>query len=393
MRCATLIGMSHDQTFTDAYLESMRQVGDPAADAVIAALFAQPDEGVKRASQFLRGLVENDDLPDEQVDPRLRDYLEATQPPSWADTARFELAARTFQRYAPHMVTLLNLYALPMTYTAAKGVKVLARTNRLQSNATRRITETAQMIIDVMRPSGLDMTGHLLKKGKGIRSAQKVRLLHATVRHLIQQHDSTWQKDWGVPVNQEDMAGTLLSFSVLILDGMQRLGVELTAQERDAYHHAWNVVGHYMGVHEDLLVHDVDAASKLALQIQKRQAAPCPEGQALTKALVDMLEHLTPGNVLDDVPVRLMRFFIGDEAAQVLGIAESQPLHHHHGLRIMIRLEDMLKDHVSWARHSSELFGRAFLHGLLFAFRGAHRQPFDLPTEIRQEWGLSWKAK
>lgn len=393
MRCATLIGMSHDQTFTDDFLESMRQVGDPPADAVISALFAQGEEGVKRASLFLRGLVENDDLPAELMEPTLRDFLQVTQPPSWADTSRFEIAARTFRRYAPHMVTVLNLYALPMTYTAAKGVKVLARTNRLQSNATRRITETAQMIIDVMRPHGLDMTGSLFKNGKGIRSAQKVRLLHATVRHLIQQHDPTWQKDWGVPVNQEDMAGTLLSFSVLILDGLQRIGVEMTPPERDAYHHAWNVIGHYMGVHEDLIVHDVDGAAALALQIQKRQAAPCLEGQALTKALVEMLEHMLPGNLLDDLPARLMRYFVGDDAMRILGMPDSSPLHQHHGLLSLLRLDDKLKDHAGWARGATELFGRAFLHGLLFAFRGARRQPFDLPTELRQEWGMNWRAQ
>jgi hypothetical protein len=385
--------MSHDQPFTDTYLESMRQVGDPSADAVIASLFSQGDDAVKQVSLFLRGLVENDDLADDKVDPRLRDFLHQTSPPAWADMSRCELAARIFRRYAPHIVTMLNLYALPMTYTAAKGVKVLARTNRLQSNATRRITETAQMIIDCMRPGGLDPSGqrHELRAPKGIRSAQKVRLLHATIRYLIQNHDPSWSKDWGVPVNQEDMAGTMLSFSVLILDGLQRIGIELSADERGAYHHAWNVVGHYMGVHEDLLVHDIDRASQLALQIVKRQAGACPEGQALTQALVGMLEHMLPGNMFDNVPVRLMRYFIGDDAARTLGLPEPSEHHHHHGLLAMFRAEDLLKDHAGWARRASELFGRAFLHGLLFAFRGIHRQPYDLPTELRQEWGLNWK--
>ena len=47
-----------------------------------------------------------------------------------------------------------------------------------------------------------------------------MRLLHASIRYLIQHHDPTWKAEYGLPVNQEDMVGTLLSFSSLIIDGL-----------------------------------------------------------------------------------------------------------------------------------------------------------------------------
>lgn len=382
------------KSFSDEYLESCRSLGDPSADEVVAALFAEGDGAVHRASQLLRGLVENDDVPDSQMAPKLRAFLLQTAPPAWADRARIDAGARLFQQYGPHMTTLLNLYSLPMTYTARKGVQVLARTNRLQSNPARRITETAQMIIDVMKPGGLELNPH--EYGTGIRSAQKVRLLHATIRHLILHNDPTWQAEWGLPINQEDMAGTLLSFVVPILDGIEKLGIELSAVEKDSFLHCWNVVGHFLGVREELLTHDLESATALAKQIWARHFGACPEGQALTKALIETMEHLVPGNLLDDVPVRLMRFFIGEEAASLLGVPEADPLKHHRGLlRLLGRASKVLEeeaeeDQGELARRSAELFGRALLQGLLMAFRGFNRQPFDLPTQLRLEWGINW---
>lgn len=379
--------------FSDEYLESFRSVGDPSADEVIASLFAEGDGAVHRASQLLRGLVDNDDVPDSHMAPKLRAFLLQTAPPAWADRSRIDAGARLFQRYGPHMATLLNLYSLPMTYTARKGVQVLARTNRLQSNATRRITETSQMIIDVMKPGGLELNPD--EYGAGIRSAQKVRLLHATIRHLILNHDPTWQAEWGLPINQEDMAGTLLSFVIPILDGMAKLGIELSYAEKDSFLHCWNVVGHFLGVREELLTHDLESATALARQIEARHLGACPEGQALTKALIETMKHLVPGNLLDDVPVLLMRSFIGEEAARVLAVPEADPIERHLGLRMLLGRsvkvwEDGEEDQDDLKCRAAELFGRALLQGLLMVFRGLKRQPFDLPTQLRLEWGINW---
>ena len=51
-----------------------------------------------------------------------------------------------------------------------------------------------------------------------------------------------------IPVNQEDMVGTLLTFSAVILDGLKKMGFSISTSDADAYLHAWNVVGHLSGV-------------------------------------------------------------------------------------------------------------------------------------------------
>lgn len=383
--------MHERDRYTDAYLDSMRALGDPPADAVIASLYSAGDAAVQQANLLLRDLVDNDDIPAHSLPASLRDFLADTQPPTWVNRQAIEEGCLLFLRHGPQMITLLNVYSLPLTYTAKKGVQVLARTNRLNSNATRRIVETAQMVIDVMSPGGLALDPH--KFGAGVRSAQKVRLMHAAIRHLIKTRDSSWNAEDGVPINQEDMAGTLQCFSTAILDGLERMGIGLTRREQDAYYHCWRVIGHFMGVQAALCPEDLSDAHALADRMLTRQEGACPEGQQLTHSLIKTHEHLLPGNVFDGVPVRLMRYFVGDARARMLGIPEHAPVHTHSGvLRLISGIVDNLNDEVHVMRQTSELFGRALLHGLLFAFRGPHRQPFDLPTSLRQEWGMNWRA-
>src|SRR5581483_7387456 len=134
--------------------------------------------------------------------------------------------------YGPQVILNLFCYSLPFCYAARKGVQVVWLTSRRYTNPTRRIIETAQMVVDVMRPGGLSAGG------TGVKTAQKVRLMHAGVRHQIHAYTG-WNAEFGEPINQEDMAGTLMSFSWVVVDGLRRLGMGLNDAEAEAYLHAW----------------------------------------------------------------------------------------------------------------------------------------------------------
>jgi len=99
---------------------------------------------------------------------------------------------------------------------------------------------------------------------------------------------------WGLPINQEDLAGTLMSFSWIVLDGLEKLGAALTSDEREAYLHCWKVIGHLLGIRNELLPKNFDSARDLAAAIVRRQFGPSSEGKALTKALVDMMAQVLP---------------------------------------------------------------------------------------------------
>src|SRR6201999_3276000 len=121
-----------------------------------------------------------------------------------------------FACYGPQICLCLLCKSLPEAYACAKGAQVLYRTGRLTDQDgtmrtfTRRLMETSQFVVNVCIPGGLE------PNGKGIVTSQKVRLIHAAIRYFIKKGE--WDvATLGEPINQEDMAGTLQSFSTLIL--------------------------------------------------------------------------------------------------------------------------------------------------------------------------------
>jgi hypothetical protein len=368
----------------DAQLDAMRQQQDPPADAVIADLFATGQ--VDAVNQLMKTLGTNDVLPPDALPPSVRAFLESTGAmPSWADPQKIVAGEKLFWRYGPGIIANLHCYSLPYCYAARKGVQVLALTSRLYSNPTRRIVETAQMIVDVMRPGGL---GSL---GTGIHTAQRVRLMHAGVRFQIA-HSGQWNTAaFDLPLNQEDMAGTILSFSYIILDGLRKLGYALSPQEIEAYLHCWNVVGHFVGLHEDLMAKDEADAAALANRIAARQWAACPEGQLMASALIGMMQHELPGSLFDHLPPLFVRLLLGDTGADLLAVA---PGHIDKLLTAPLRVAAHIASDVN---HDSavvsrvhELFARALIQGILFVEREGKQIPFAIPTELLQTWGVNW---
>lgn len=372
--------------WSDEVLDRKRDEGDPGADAVIGVIF-DGGEGVAFAvNQLLRDLIDNDDVPDAALPPPVRDYFVSAELPTWADRDAIALASEVFHRHAPLVVLLLHCVALPFCYAGRKGVQVLARTGRIHSTTQRRILETAQFVMDVMAPGGLDRDP--ARFGAGIRSAQKVRLMHATIRRFLRR-DPTWDPDWGTPINQEDLAGTLLAFSGLTLDGLEKLGVDLDDDEKRAYVHTWNVVGALLGVDEAVMAPDIAAARRLGDTIARRQHAPCEEGVMMTRSLLDYMEYSLPGSALDGLPSLLLHELSGARIAALLGV-ERPALHGRWMgvLRLMSGLGDDVTDTSTLLRSAAALTGRLTLQGLLYAYRGPERAPFRIPLTLRHAHGI-----
>merc|ERR1712129_393721 len=87
--------------------------------------------------------------------------------------------------------------------------------------------------------------------GSGWKMALRVRHLHARVRRsILQSKTLNWDiKEFGIPINQEDMSGTLLAFSVNVLLGIEFVaGIGLTEQEQLDCLALWRYIGWLLGV-------------------------------------------------------------------------------------------------------------------------------------------------
>lgn len=358
---------------TDAALDALRTVGDPVADEAVRAIFAQGQ--VAAVNHLIVSLVRNDDAPD-AFPPAARDFFRETAAlPEWADAALIRRGQAFFGRHAPRVMLILGHYSLPACYAARKGVQVLAMTNRLARNPRPRLRETAQFVFDAMSP------GALGAGGAGVRSAQKVRLMHAAVRHLIVEHG--WDAELGLPVNQEDMLGTLLTFSAVILDGLRKLGFVVADADAEAYLHTWNVIGVLMGVSPDLVPPDPRSADLLGLAIDRRHIAPCPAGRELAAALLSMLQETNPGP-LANMPVSMMRFFLGDTRADVLGLPSADWTSELTApLRMLGRLTGAAHSHMPLVAQLAERLGCVLMDGLMGLEQPGRRATFRMPEALR----------
>jgi hypothetical protein len=359
----------------------MREVGDASADKAVGAVMEKG--GLASINRLLRGIVENDDLVPDTLPPAIRRYLVATAKlPPWADPAQIAAGQELFCRLGPQIVLALHCAALPNCYAGAKGANALYLTHGMTEFVHRRIIETAQFVIDVMEPGGLG------EGGRGVRTTQKVRLLHGALRHILRS-DPRYRPEWGAPINQEDMAGTLMAFSVVTLDALKQLGMALHPDEEEAYVHAWRVVGHVLGLHPTLIPKNAAEGRALFATIRGRQFAPSEAGRELTRALIDYLRHAIPGTMFDGFATVMIRHLVGDEVADLLEVERGDWTRALLGpMRVLFGLEEAVADHSSAIGKLTGTFSRKMLEGLLWVERGGQRAQFRIPKNLRDEWRL-----
>lgn len=284
----------------------MRGTGDPLADAVVQT-FIKAGE-VPELNALMGALHANMARPDGYPAP-LKAYLEtSSQLPPWADPAKILRAQRLFTLHGPVFGLVMLFKSLPILYAGGKGgSQVLAMTGQLTQHYRRRAGETLRFILDVMEPGGLG------PGGKGVRTAQKIRLMHAAIRAYAGAAPG-WQghtAEWGRPINQEELAGTLLAFSSVTLQGVAAMGLKIDKEDAEAYFHAWKVIGHVLGIDPRLYPENVPAARKYWKALVRRNFIRTEAGLLLINDHQEFLAALIPGKWMDRGIPTLLRYLMG----------------------------------------------------------------------------------
>jgi ER-bound oxygenase mpaB/B'/Rubber oxygenase, catalytic domain len=258
--------------------------GDPIADAAITAM---RNAGLSQATvnRLLRGDLPSDHLP--QALNEFDEHLHAV--PSWVDWERVDRGSKAVLAVGfIWMQLLLGPASLVNTYRPPGLARVLTSTERLVKVAPRRIQETGAWLTAATHP------GHLRVGEPGWIATAQVRLLHARVR--AQLLNDGWEVDeWGVPINQADLARTLLDFTVTPMVALERLGVGFTTQERDDVHHLFHLIAHLIGVDPSLHVDTDTEARSLAELLEVLNGPPDADARALVDAMIEAyVELLTP---------------------------------------------------------------------------------------------------
>jgi hypothetical protein len=262
---------------TTEQLNKWRRIGDPKADALLER----------------RQLAPGDDIM-----PHL-DGEEFSAFPDWVDWESVRRGQRTWVRFLPQVSVTLFYVSLVGGFSAPKITEVLSSTGYLTGTKRQiitRIRDTGYMLFACMCDGGLR------PGASGWTATLRVRFLHARVRARLlnrnrsrtgdsgadkgndsgegqgkrngggkaaegasdnegnrtadphaDQLKAPWSvEDFGVPINQEDMAVTLLAFSVNVLAGIERIMRRpLSAREQDDYIHLWRLIGWLIGLADE----------------------------------------------------------------------------------------------------------------------------------------------
>ncbi|HVL43265.1 MAG TPA: oxygenase MpaB family protein [Acidovorax sp.] len=350
----------------------------------------------------------------------LNHYVQTAQVlPSWADARKIERAEKLFMDHGALSCILLFCASLPECYVVPDLSSVLHTTGQLEQNTEYRIRSTAAMIFPVMLHGGLS------PRGAGVAQVLKVRLIHATVRNLIL-HGSPehalaqWQaggdglvaphappagggrsvmyqtlyaRGWhlaaqGLPCNQEELAYTLLTFGYVFLRSLRRLGLGWPPGDEEAYLHAWNVVGHVLGIDRALMVGTMAQGDALMARMQARGRAepvtPDPR-PALGQALMQTMANALPWHIVKPFPQLMTRYLCGRATAEDLGLNQPVPWLSallFWGVLLLARAIDsvvgLLLPRFSIVRMLTRALGYHFMSRVLMS----QTRPLQLPTEL-----------
>jgi hypothetical protein len=281
----------------DRFLDSLRQQGDPQADLAVGRLIEERD--VRAVNEIFKTLRADDTpIPDDAPAP-FRAFVEATgQLPSWADRGRLARGGDVFLKHAFSCAVVMLASSLPRGYSAPCLCHILSISRDLAAHPYQRLMGVIQLLVNVSSKDAFE------PDGRAVITAQKLRLLHAGVRTLVPRFRPGYEEKFGVPVNHEDMLATIMGFSYLVIEGLQRLRLPLSEAEAEDFYYMWRVYAQMMGIHPEGQPDDdsyipatVEEAGQFYDSYVRRQDTALvqnPYGLVLTQDNLAMMRDLIP---------------------------------------------------------------------------------------------------
>ena len=309
------------RTWTRPFLDSLQQQGDALADTCVALLREQ--HGMAQTSALFKRLDSNDDRAPVDAPPAFLDFLAATGAlPEGTDPDRLKHGAQTYMTRAFPVALILLAKSLPAGYAAPNLTTILQLSGQLERHPYKRTLGVLQMVINVANPRAFD------PGGAAIITAQKLRLLHASIRTIVRQLLPDYASTYGVPVNQEDMLATIMGFSYLVIEGLRQLQAKLSRREEEDLYYMWRVFAELMGIDPDAIPEDVDDAAEFYQAYARRHfvaAVANPAGVKLAAADLRMMQQMMPRTLrwlgLTVIPRIYLNDLLGPEGCARVGIA------------------------------------------------------------------------
>ncbi|NKY87273.1 oxygenase MpaB family protein [Nocardia veterana] len=220
-------------------------VGDEPMDRLVDWMVA---EGTDRTRPLFERILREGIAAVPEAPGPLRDFFTRYEAvPDWVDWERIRRAEQVFRMGGTDGIYIARDVSLLGGYLASGFNKTLIRTGALEKGPAKRFAETLQWALDVTSDDGMRPLG------RGYRSTMRVRLIHAFVRRHVAALPDWDEREWGVPINQTDMAATLVGALIAPFVGAMPMGILPRRADLDAGAHLTRYVGWLIGVREEWL--------------------------------------------------------------------------------------------------------------------------------------------
>ncbi|MFI6462509.1 oxygenase MpaB family protein [Streptomyces sp. NPDC050528] len=367
-------------TYTETSMDGLRRAGDELADATVAALFERGEVG--KFNTLMRYVsVAGAPLPDGLPAVAL-EYLNATSaPPSWVDWDEMERARLFFIDNNVHISTALSFASMPACYVVPPVAKLLSASHGLQY-PSKRMAETGQFTVYLMQPDAFESGSRFLP------AVQKVRLLHASIRHHLLRENRWDAGELGTPICQEDMIGGQMFFSMLVLDSLHRLGIHMSTEGAEAYYYAWRVVGAMLGVDQEVVPKSLEEARQFLDLYMVRHMGPSEEGAHLTRQLIDLYEEVVPGTFFDPIVSALIRHLVGDTCADWLQVPRTRWDTLVKAVPHLLGVLETIEDHSPLGAWALDRLGHLTTVLELSSLTRGRVMHYAIPEQLKKDYGV-----
>lgn len=300
-------------------MAEMLQIGDPLADAVVSEI---NELGKEAKGQLNKGLTDGLGSLDNPP-PATAAFLNQLETMPEGIGRNALMAGDVADLSIPPLWKVLSSAGLQLVhvYASPSIARLLVQTGLLTDMAPRRLAETGMWKEQATLPGGL------LRGAPGYVGTAQVRLLHARVRTTAMTHG--WDHaEWGLPINQVDVARTWLDFTTVPFLAGRKLGIVFTEEEQVERYRYWSYLGYLLGLDERFYLdirNDDDAEALLDL-LDSTIAEPDENSRLLSDAMLEAnVEQLSAGPLamvdraaLRDLLNGLVRYYFGDQFADAL---------------------------------------------------------------------------
>jgi hypothetical protein len=353
---------------------------DPLADDVVADLERLGGRGWRMLERALSHGISAVDGPPESFRAL---FAELDDVPAWVDDATLDRGGALLMRAGVLGGITLGAKSLVHGYASPGGNKPLVFSGRLVDHAARRLNETSRFVQAVCRPGGMR------RFGDGFAITVKVRLMHAQVRRMVLRSGRWDATQWGAPVNQHDMAGTTLLFSLSVLEGLRTFGLKISRDESESYMQLWRYVGRVIGVHPDVQPTCELDAMQLAELVACTMGEPDDDSRALVRALFEHPREVARTDTQKALAEKQVAFgygvcrgLVGDELADKLGVPKTPWRVAVPMIRKLIATAETVRVRSSWADRTAFTSGMRYWDKVVEIGLAGATAEFKLPERL-----------